>query len=85
MATINKLERISLSGGLIGALTTNPRRALEKLIEKNNTEGWNCHQIMTHSTSNLFMVLLQVVVLCCTFGLWTFGSGYLVLFEKEQG
>ena len=83
MPTLNKIERISLSGGIIGALTTNPRGALEKLIEKNNSAGWNCHQIMPHATSNLFMLFLQVLVLVCTLFLWTFGAGYLVLFEKE--
>lgn len=83
MATINKIDRIALSGGLIGLLTTNPRRAIEKAIECNNAEGWNCHQILPHTTSNMGAVLLQMVVLLCTFGLWTFGAGYLLLFEKE--
>ena len=84
MSTINKIERIALSGGIIGVLTTNPRRALEKVIEQNNAEGWNCHQILPHSTSNVFMFIVQLLVLVCTLFLWTFGAGYLVLFEKEK-
>ena len=80
---INKLERIALSSGIIGALTTNPRRTLAKTIEQHNSEGWNCRQILPHSTNNLFMVILQFLVMVCTLGLWTFGAGYLVLFEKR--
>lgn len=83
MAKINKVERIALSGGLLGALFTSPRRALDNAIAAANAAGWHCHQILPHHTTNLFMLLLQVVVLCCTLGLWTFGAGYLLLLEKD--
>ncbi len=83
MARKNKVERISLSGGLIGALTTNPKRALDNLVKSSNEEGWVATQINPHSTSNIFIWLLQLVVLVCTIGLWTWGGGYLVLFEKD--
>ncbi len=79
----NKVVRISLMGGLIGALTTNPRKALENEIDKGNNEGWNAIHIEPHSTTNLFVGALQLVALVCTLGLWTWGGGYLVLFEKE--
>lgn len=84
MAKINKVVRISLSGGIIGLLFTNPRRALDNVIEQQNNQGWNCHQIMPHSSSNLFVWILRLIVLCCTLLLWTFGDGYLLLFEKEK-
>jgi len=80
---INKIVRISLSSGLIGALGTNPRKALEQVIQRYNAAGWNCHQIIPHTTRNLFITLLQVIILIMTIGLWTFGAGYLVLFEKD--
>ncbi|MDR0301261.1 MAG: hypothetical protein LBI04_03000 [Treponema sp.] len=80
---INKLARVSLSGGLIGALGVNPRYKLETVIEKYNAAGWNCHQIYPHTTRNLFIMLLQVFLLVITLGLWTFGAGYLLLFEKD--
>ena len=35
---INKIVRIALSGGLIGLILTNPRKALDNMIEKNNNE-----------------------------------------------
>ncbi|MDT3663419.1 MAG: hypothetical protein ROM54_07900 [Anaerobiospirillum sp.] len=84
MAKINKVCRISLMGGLIGAITTNPRRALDNAIAEANADGWNCHQILPHHTTNLFMVFVQILCLCCTVGLWTFGAGYLLLMEKES-
>jgi hypothetical protein len=50
MAKKNKVARISLMGGLIGALTTNPRKALEDEIDKGNNEGWNAIHIEPHYT-----------------------------------
>lgn len=80
----NKIVRVALAGGLIGAVTTNPRRALERCIEQHNNEGWRCHQILPHSTANLFVAVVQLVVLLCTLGLWTFGAGYMLLFERDK-
>ena len=84
MVKINKIERIALAGGIIGALTTNPKRALEKCIDQSNSEGWNVRQVIHHSTSNLFIIILQLLILICTIGLWTFGAGYMIIFEKEK-
>lgn len=80
----NKVERVALSGGLIGALFTNPKNAINKVITKENNDGWYCRQVMPHTTNNLFIRLLQIFILCITFFLWTFGAGYMVLFEKEE-
>ena len=55
MSKKNKVARISLIGGLIGALTTNPRKALEDEIDKGNNDGWNAIHIEPHSTTNLFV------------------------------
>ena len=83
MAKTNKIERIALSGGIIGALTTNPRAALDAVIEENNNDGWNAVYFHEHKTSNIFILALQIAILFCTAFLWTFGAGYMVLFEKE--
>ncbi len=80
----NKVVRISLSGGLIGLLMTNPRRALDETIDKQNQDGWNAIYFMPHRTSNILVFVLQVLVLICTLGLWTWGAGYIVLFERER-
>lgn len=80
---VNRVERISLSGGLIGSMATNPRSAIEKKCQELNVDGWKCHQIIPHSTRNVAVSLLQGVVLVCTLFLWTFGDGYILLFEKD--
>ena len=79
----NMVIRISLMGGLIGAIATNPRKALENEIDKANREGWNAIHIEPHRTTNLFIWILQLLVLALTLGLFTWGGGYLVLFERE--
>jgi len=78
------MERVAVSGGIIGSLLTNPRSALEKKLQHLNADGWNCRQIMDHGTRNVFAMILQTAVLICTLGMWTFGAGYLMLFEKER-
>ena len=83
MAKENRISRISLMGGLIGALATNPRAALQAELDKQNQQGWNAIHIDPHGTTNLFVRILQLVVLILTLGLFTWGGGYLVLFEKE--
>lgn len=79
----NKIGRVSLSGGLIGLLTTNPRKALDDEIDKHNINGWNVVNVLPHKTTNAFVFAAQILVLCCTLGLWTWGAGYLVILEKE--
>ena len=81
---LNKVDRISLSGGLIGLLFTDPRGALDSNIMKNNSNGWECHQIFPHSSDNLFITILQTVVLIITLGIWTWGAGYIVLYKKYK-
>lgn len=83
MAKKNKILRISLMGGLIGALTTNPRKALEDAIDLENQSGWSAIHIDAHKTTNLFIALLQLIVLLLTFGLFTWGGGYMVLLERD--
>lgn len=80
---VNRVERVALSGGIIGSMLTNPRNAIEKKCQALNAEGWKCHQIIEHSTRNVLVSLLQGVVLICTLFMWTFGGGYILLFEKE--
>lgn len=80
----NRVVRISLSGGIVGFLMTNPRKALDDVIDKNNQEGWNAIQIQRHSTNNILIMFLQYIVLFATLGLWTWGAGYLVLLERES-
>lgn len=79
----NKVLRISLAGGLIGALTTNPRLALETSIQRLNDQGWNATHFEVYRTTNLFILFLQIATLTLTLGLFTWGGGYLVLLERD--
>jgi len=81
MSKVNKIICISLSGGLIGMLTTNPRKALEDSIDSNNKDGWNAIYFSEHKTSNLFITLLQLLVLIVTLGIWAFGAKYMILLK----
>ena len=83
MAKVNKVVRIALSGGIIGLLTTDPRRALDQRIDKENQEGWTATYFISHSETNLLMIVMRLVVLVCTAFMWTWGAGYLILFERE--
>jgi hypothetical protein len=83
MAKKNRVLRISLMGGLLGALLNNPRKALEDAIDAANQQGWNAIHIENHRTTNLFVWALQILVLILTLGLWSWGGGYLVLLERE--
>lgn len=80
---INRIARVSLSGGLLGALFTNPRAALDRAVAAANNDGWNCVQILPHKTTNWAVALLQSIVLVCTLFLWTWGQGYMLLLERE--
>jgi len=80
--SLNKVERLSLAGGLIGAFSTNPKRALNIMLKSNNDNGWKAIHIESHRTHNLFVFFVQILVLVLTLGLYTWGGGYLVLFER---
>ena len=79
----NKTVRVSLSGGLIGSIFTNPARALNGCMAKYNKEGWRFVFKIHHSQRNIFMLLLENVILVATLFLWTFDAGYLVTFERN--
>ena len=83
-AKVNKVVRISLSGGIIGCLLTNPRRALEARIHEENQLGWNAVYFSPHVETNEFVTILRYAVLVCTLSLWTWGAGYMILFERDR-
>ena len=53
-------------------------------IDKENQEGWNAIYILPHSDTNLAAQLASIIVLVLTLFLWTWGAGYLILFERER-
>jgi len=82
MRKINKVERVALFGGLIGSAVTNPRKVLENAVQRQNRDGWNCHQVVPHETRNILVSLIQAALLVITLGMFTFSGAYLLLFEK---
>ena len=84
MAKKNHISRISLAGGIIGALTTNPRKALQNELDRLNSEGWEVTFIQPHSTHNMLIIVLQLLLLAVTLGLYTWGGGYLILAEQDS-
>ena len=76
--------RKTVAGGIIGSLMTNPKKTLAKAIDGQAVDGWHLTAITPLSQANAFMFLLSLVVLVCTLGMWTFGEGYLLAFEKES-
>ena len=75
--------RKTVAGGLVGALLTNPRRTLANVIDEQALDGWRLTAMTPLAGANIFMVLVSIVVLVLTLGLWTFGPGYLLAFEKD--
>ena len=79
-----KVERMTVSGGLIGGLLTNPRMRLADIIERNAYDGWRLTALTPLSGPNVFMVFVSLVVLVYTLGMWMFGAGYLLAFERAE-
>tara|TARA_B110000503_G_scaffold17751_1_gene25929 strand:+ start:807 stop:1061 length:255 start_codon:yes stop_codon:yes gene_type:complete len=82
MSKINKIERMSYSGGLLGVIFGSSKGKLEGRIKEMNTSGWNVHFIHPESV-NLVLVLFRVILLVCTLGLWTIGSSELLVLERD--
>lgn len=80
----NKVERVILSGGIIGMLGTSPRRALANKIKKANAEGWTVRQVLDDNTGNLLVFILRVALLFLTLFIWTPSNGYFIILEKEE-
>ena len=83
MPKINKIERMSYSGGLLGVLFGSSRGKLESRVKELNDSGWNLHFIHPESV-NLILWVLRLVILFCTLGLWTIGSSELLVLEREE-
>ena len=79
---MNRVVRIGLAGGLIGAVVTNSRAAFEKSITQQNAQGWNLCEVVPIGGTNLFMLIIRLLILVLTLGLFTLGSNYLLIFEK---
>ncbi len=80
---VNKIINVNLTGGIIGLLGVSPKNALSAAIKRENHQGWMVKQIMPAASGNLFLLVLRLVILVCTLGLYTLNSGYYIVFERE--
>ena len=81
MKKTNKVVRISYSGGLLGLLFGSARGKLEKVLEDNNRKGWNLAEVIPDNP-NLVIILVRLILLTITLGLWTLSTSYLLILER---
>ena len=55
---INKIDRISLAGGILGLLFSNPRKALDDRVSEANKAGWRLVQVSPHFSTNWIVGIL---------------------------
>ena len=77
----NKVIRVSFFGGIIGLLVGSHRGKLENNILKMNADGWNLAEVIPDHI-NLILWILRLLLFLVTLGLWTLGTGYILVFER---
>ena len=80
----NKIDEITFIGGLIGWLVVNPKATIDNRVAEANKAGWTVVNIISGGEQNALLRLLRFIVLVVTLGLFTFGDGVYVIFEKEE-
>lgn len=81
MRKTNKVVRISYSGGLLGLIFGSAREKLEKVLEDNNRTGWNLAEVVPDNP-NLLILIVRLIILIVTLGLWTISTSYLLILER---
>ena len=80
----NKIDEITFIGGLIGWLVVNPKATIDNRVAEANKAGWTVVNIIPGGQQNALFRLLRTIILLLTLGLFTFGDGVIVIFEKEE-
>ena len=80
----NKIDEITFIGGLIGWLLVNPKATIDNRVAEANKAGWTVVNIIPGGEQNALLRLLRYIILTVTLGLFTFGDGVYVIFEKEE-
>lgn len=79
----NQIERMQYTGGLIGLIAGSAKGKLQKKVDEKNAEGWNLAFIHADNP-NLIIILIRILILLLTLGIWTIGSSELLVFEKPN-
>jgi len=80
----NKIDEINFIGGIIGWLLVNPKATIDNRVAEANKAGWTVVNIIPGGEQNALLRLLRYIILSVTLGLFTFGDGVYVIFEKEE-
>ena len=80
----NKVVKITLTGGLIGLFIGNAIDTLNKNINEENSNGWEVVQIMPDTNTNLAIVVVRILLLICTFLLYTTDNGYFIVYKTNN-
>jgi hypothetical protein len=80
---INKVVNVTLTGGIIGMIGGSPDGSLNKIITRENQNGWKVIQIIPSDQGNLFINILRFIVLIMTLFFYTTTSGYYIILEKK--
>ena len=83
MKKINKIERLSYSGGLLGLIFGSTKGKMQSKVSEMNNQGWNLHCI-NGDQPNLIIWIFRLFLLLITLGLWTLGNSEILIFEKED-
>ena len=81
---LNKIVNVNLIGGIIGLFIASPVNALNKIISRENANGWKVVQIIPSDSGNIFLTILRFLLLIITFFLYTTTNGYYIILEKKS-
>lgn len=79
----NSVERVVFLGGIIGALSSNPKSRLQKTFDQANYHGWRVRQIIPDPDQNLFQFLIRAFLLIITLFLYTERQGFYIVYERD--
>ena len=79
-----RVVNVNLSGGIIGVLGDSPQSKLNKAAKAYSNDGWRVQQILPAAFPNLILLILRLILLLITLGLYTTREGYYLLLEKDE-
>lgn len=79
----NKVVRVNFAGGILGLIFGSHKGKLESAINKQNADGWSLAEVIPDNP-NIALILLRLIFLLLTLGLWTLATGYILVFERPS-
>jgi len=80
MQKVNSVVRISFAGGLIGLVFGSTGGKLDTILQGQNRMGWNMAEVIPDTP----ILVLRLLSLVATPGLWTISSGYRFIMENPR-